>query len=180
MAAAPGPGWSVIEEGLSGRTTVRDDSIEGAHKNGRRYLTPWLQSHAPIDVIILTLGTNDLKRRFFQTAPEVAMGIGCLIYDIKELSPGPGWHVPEILVVASLPMLDDLHEWSGVFEGAPTTSLRLAPEFEIQADSKEVHFFDAGSVCACDPADGFHLSGQAHHKLRLALAAEVAASGWAE
>ena len=68
------------------------------------------------------------------------MGIGCLIYDIKELSPGPGWHVPEILVVASLPMLDDLHEWSDVFEGASATSRRLAPEFEIQADSKEVHF----------------------------------------
>ncbi len=61
--------------------------------------------------MILMLGTNDLKRRYFQTAPEVAMGIGCLIYDIKELSPGPGGHVPEILVVAPPPMLDDLHEW---------------------------------------------------------------------
>src|SRR5262245_55715080 len=28
-----GPGWQVIEEGLSGRTTVRDDPIEGPHKN---------------------------------------------------------------------------------------------------------------------------------------------------
>ncbi len=47
-------------------------------------------------------------------------------------------------------------ECGGVFEGAPETSRKLALEFEIQADSKEVHFFDAASVCACDPADGFH------------------------
>lgn len=179
MAGALGPGWYVIEEGLSGRTTVRDDPIEGEHKNGRRYLTPCLQSHAPIDVVILMLGTNDLKRRYFQTAPEVAMGIGCLIYDIKELSPGPGGHVPEILVVAPPPMLDDLKEWSGVFEGAPAISHRLALEFEIQADSKEVHYFDAASVCACDPADGFHLSAIAHRELGLALAAEVSGIGWA-
>jgi lysophospholipase L1-like esterase len=92
----------------------------------------------------------------------------------------PGGHVPEILVVAPPAMLDDLKEWSGVFEGAPAISRRLALEFEIQADSKEVHFFDAASVCACDPADGFHLSQQAHHDLGLALAAEVAAIGWAE
>jgi lysophospholipase L1-like esterase len=86
--------------------------------------------------------------------------------------------VPEILVVTPPPMLDDLHEWSGVFEGAPETSGKLALEFEIQADSKEVHFFDAASVCACDPADGFHLSAEAHRQLGLALAAEVMAMGW--
>lgn len=126
------------------------------------------------------LGTNDLKRRFFQMAAEVAMGIGCLIYDIKELSPGPGGHIPEIIIVSPPPMFDDLKEWSGVFEGAPETSRRLAIEFERQADSKEVHFFDAASVCACDLADGFHLSAEAHQQLGLALAAEVAGIGWAE
>jgi len=76
-------------------------------------------------------------------------------------------------------MLDDLTEWSGVFDGAPAVSRRLALEFEILADSKEVHFFDAASVCACDPADGFHLSAEAHRDLGLALAAEVSGIGWA-
>ncbi len=109
MAAALGPRWHVIEEGLSGRTTVRDDPIEGKHKNGRRYLNALLAKPCAHRRGDPDVGTNDLKRRYFQTAPEVAMGIGCLIYDIKELSPGPGGHVPEILVVAPPPMLDDLH-----------------------------------------------------------------------
>ncbi|TKB94918.1 MAG: hydrolase, partial [Mesorhizobium sp.] len=90
LRAELGPDWYVIEEGLSGRTTVHDDPIEGAHKNGRTYLRPCLQSHATLDLVIIMLGTNDLKIRFNKPPSEVAMGIGCLVYDIKELAPGPG------------------------------------------------------------------------------------------
>ena len=180
LQANLGENWRVIEEGLSGRTTVRDDPVEGEFKNGRRYLTPCMQSHAPLDLIVIMLGTNDLKRRFSQPASEVAMGIGCLVYDIKELTPGPGGKVPEIMIVSPPPMLDELHEWSSIFDGAPAKSRQLALEFEIMADSLEVHFFDAASVCECDPADGFHLSADANVALGNALADEIRSIGWAE
>jgi lysophospholipase L1-like esterase len=178
MARALGDGWHVIEEGLSGRTTVRDDPVEGAHKNGRTYLRPCLQSHMQLDLVIIMLGTNDLKARFNQPASEVAMGIGCLVHDIKELLPGRGGTVPEIMVVSPPPMLDDIKEWRGIFAGAPEKSRQLAMEFEIIADSLEVHFFDAGSVASCDPIDGFHINREAHAALGLALAREVEAIGW--
>jgi len=173
-----GAKWHVIEEGLSGRTTIRDDPVEGEFKNGRRYLTPCMQSHAPLDLIIIMLGTNDLKRRFSQPPSEVAMGIGCLVYDIKELSPGPGGKVPEIMIIAPPPMLDDLKEWSSIFDGAPEKSRALALEFEIMADSLEVHYFDAASISSCDPADGFHLSAEANQALGRAIAQEIQAIGW--
>ncbi|MGO4841800.1 hydrolase, partial [Rhizobiaceae sp. 2RAB30] len=118
------------------------------------------------------------KVRFNQPPSEVAMGIGCLVYDIKELTPGPGGTVPEIMIVAPPPMLDDLREWESIFSGGQAKSRRLALEFEIIADSLEVHFFDAGSVVTCSPADGFHLDGQAHRALGMALAREVEAIGW--
>lgn len=170
--------WHVIEEGLSGRTTVRDDPIEGPGKNGRTYLRPCLMSHAPLDLIIIMLGTNDLKARFNQPASEVAMGIGCLIHDIKELGPGPGGRAPEILVVSPPPMLEDIKAWEGIFSNAQPKSLQLALQFEITADSLEVHFFDAGSVVECDPLDGFHINSDAHETLGVALAREVEAIGW--
>jgi len=173
-----GSDWNVIEEGLCGRTTVRDDPVEGNHKNARRYLTPCLQSHAPLDLVIIMLGTNDLKRRFNQPASEVAMGIGCLVYDIKELGPGPLGRIPEIMIVAPPPMLDDLGEWSPIFDGAPEKSRELGLAFEIMADSLEVHFFDAATVCTCDPADGFHMSDDAHKALGEALALEIKNMGW--
>lgn len=178
MAKELGARWHVIEEGLSGRTTVRDDPIEGAHKNGRTYLKPCLQSHAVLDLVIIMLGTNDLKARFNQPASEVAMAMGCLVYDIKELKPGPGGAVPEIMIVSPPPMLDDIKEWRSIFAGAPEKSKQLALEFEIIADSLEVHFFDAGSVVTCDPLDGFHINVQAHALLGKALAREVEAIGW--
>lgn len=178
MRSALGADWYVIEEGLSGRTTVHNDPIEGDIKSGRLYLRPCLMSHAPIDLVILMLGTNDLKARFGQPASEVAMGIGCLIHDIRELKPGPGGHAPEILVVAPPPMLDDIGEWEGIFSGAQPKSHQLAHEFEVIADSLEVHFFDAGSVITSDPADGFHLSREAHETLGHAIAQEVVNIGW--
>ena len=172
------PDWYVIEEGLSGRTTVYDDPIEGGIKNGRTYLRPCLMSHAPLDLVIVMLGTNDLKARFGQPASEVAMGIGCLIHDIKELEPGWNGTVPEIMVISPPPILDDIKEWGGIFAGAQDKSHQLAHEFEVISDSLEVHFFDAGSVIASDPADGFHLSREAHATLGRAVAQEVRAIGW--
>lgn len=180
MAKSLGSDWHVIEEGLSGRTTVHSDPIEGSHKNGRTYLRPCLQSHAPIDLVIIMLGTNDLKARFSLPPSEVAMGMGCLVHDIRELAPGPRGHDPEIMIVSPPPMLDDIKEWEAIFSGAQAKSHRLAHEFEVMADSLEVHFFDAGSVCQCAPEDGFHIDAEAHRLLGEALAQEVLSIGWSE
>lgn len=174
-----GPTWTVIEEGLSGRTTVHGDPIEGIDKNGRTYLTPCVQSHAPLDLIILMLGTNDLKVRFGLPPSEVAMGIDALLHDIRDLAAGPDGTQPEIMIVSPPPMLDNLHEWAPVFAGATEKSKRLAVEFEAVADSRECHFFDAGSVAKCHEDDGFHLGAEAHIALGTALAQEVESIGWA-
>ncbi len=133
LARELGNNWHVIEEGLSGRTTVRDDPIEGAIKNGRTSVRPCIISHAPLDLIMIMLGTNDLKARFSQPASEVAMGIGCLVHDIKELAPGPGELAQEILVVSPPSMLDDIKEWERIFKDAPPKSRELALQFEIIA-----------------------------------------------
>ena len=58
-----GQAYYVKEEGLCGRTTVWDDPVEG-HKNGLKQLTPILHSHCPLDLVVIMLGTNDLKMRY--------------------------------------------------------------------------------------------------------------------
>lgn len=177
MQAALGAGWLVVEEGLSGRTTVSDDPIEGKIRNGRRYLEPCLLSHRPLDAVILMLGTNDLKARFNKPASEIAMGVRALIDDIKSLNVGRAG-TPEILLVAPPPILKDLRGWEPVFAGGYEKSLALAREYEAVADSMEVHFFDAGSVVTSTPLDGFHLDLDAHRVLGLALAEEIRNIGW--
>ena len=58
LATLLGPDYHVIEEGCNGRTTVFDDPIEG-WKNGLGYLKPCLNSHKPVDIVILMLGPED-------------------------------------------------------------------------------------------------------------------------
>lgn len=74
LAQHLGKDWTIIEEGLSGRTTVLDDPYE-PFRNGRQYLTPCLLSHQPLDLVIVMLGTNDLKSRFNVTAEDIGRGI---------------------------------------------------------------------------------------------------------
>lgn len=78
MAELLGPAFTVIEEGRCGRTTVMEDPM-AAHKNGLRYLPACLESHQPLDLVILMLGTNDLKARFSLTPDDIALGAQRLI-----------------------------------------------------------------------------------------------------
>ncbi|MDR2768175.1 MAG: hypothetical protein LBB82_07615, partial [Treponema sp.] len=66
-SATGGTRFWVVEEGLNGRTSCLEDPIEG-DRNGLRQLVPILRSHRPLDMVILMLGTNDLKNRFYPSA----------------------------------------------------------------------------------------------------------------
>ena len=67
----------VVEEGLNGRTTLWDDPFMDG-RNGQPYLLPCLRSHEPVDLVVLMLGTNDLKTVFGRHAHEIALGAGRL------------------------------------------------------------------------------------------------------
>jgi len=90
MAAELGCGFRVIEEGLPGRTTVHDDPIEGDHMNGLTALPMLVGSHAPLDVVVLMLGTNDLKSRFSVTAADIAASLERLVTTLHVLCAAPG------------------------------------------------------------------------------------------
>jgi Lysophospholipase L1 and related esterases len=93
-----------IEEGLNGRTTVWDDPIEGVHKNGLKYLVPCLESHAPVDLVLLMLGTNDLKTRFSVSAFDIASSAGVLVNTIQQSVFGPDGKNPKVLLICPSPL----------------------------------------------------------------------------
>ena len=78
-----GDDYSIIEEGLSSRTTDLDYAKKPG-RNGRTYLEPCLDSHAPLNAVILMLGTNDFKIEFNRSVEEIGQAIQRLIELIQE------------------------------------------------------------------------------------------------
>jgi lysophospholipase L1-like esterase len=169
-----GSDWLVIEEGLPGRTTVSDDPIEGAEKNGLTYLLPCLNSHKPLDVIVVMLGTNDLKARFGKSAWEIAAGVGRLI-DVIRAAPaiGRGGRDPAVVLVCPPPMLDRLPGHEEMFAGGASKSREMAVHYRRLAEMRSTAFLDAGSVVRSSVVDGFHLDPEAHLALGHAIASIV-------
>ena len=73
MQQALGGDYKVIEEGQNGRTIATEDPAEG-EKNGLKYLGPCLESHTPLDYVIVMLGSNDCKRKFAYSSMDIAGG----------------------------------------------------------------------------------------------------------
>ena len=93
-----GEDYLVLEEGLSGRTTCFDDPIhEGL--SGLDYIYPCLMSHAPVDLLVIMLGTNDTKERFGSSAACIALGLKRLVAKAVATTDCWGTHGPRILIV---------------------------------------------------------------------------------
>jgi len=164
-----GVGWDVIEEGHPSRTTLRDDPIEGGHKNGLRALPICLESHMPLDLVIVMLGTNDLKHRFSATPSDIAESIEVLVDAIKASEAGPAGGEPAVIVVAPAPMQEV--DWlAEMFLGGAAKSLRLPGLIRDVAKRTGSGFVDAGAFVESSAVDGIHFDSDAHRILGLELA----------
>ena len=168
LARALGPDWAVIEEGHPGRTTVHDDPIDGPHRNGLRILPALLETHRPIDLVLLMLGTNDLKYRFSVNANDIALALEKLIAVIRASGAGPDGSAPAVLLVAPPPILE-VGCLAEIFEGGAVKSQRLSARLKAVADRAGVAFVDAGGHIAVSRVDGIHFAADAHATLAAAL-----------
>ncbi|KQV42501.1 MULTISPECIES: SGNH/GDSL hydrolase family protein [unclassified Rhizobium] len=162
LAKVLGPDVHVVAEGLNGRTTAYDDHLADCDRNGARILPTILHSHDPLDLVILLLGTNDMKPLIHGTAFGAVQGLERLI----ELVRKHAWSfeadsTPEILVVAPPPICETANEaFAAMFAGTLEQSAMLASLYADLADEKGCGFFDAGSVAETTPLDGIHLDAE--------------------
>jgi lysophospholipase L1-like esterase len=172
MQKALGAGVQVIAEGLNGRTTCVDDPVEGHHKNGARFLQVALETHMPLDLVIIKLGTNDLKTRLSMQAGDIADGAVRLAEIVLGSASGPEGRAPKVLLVVPAPIAK-LGWLTEMFEGGTEKSRKLAKEFARAAAPRGIPVFEAGSVIASSEVDGIHLDAGAHRLLGEALAGRV-------
>ena len=161
LAAELGPDWHVIEEGNGGRTTVHPDPIDGEHRAGLRILPALLESHRPLDAVVIMLGTNDMQARFTSSAGDVCRGVERLVREVQISDAGINGASPKVLVVSPVPV-EEVGLFEEMFAGGAAKSRALGPALSEMADRTGAHFADAGDWAEVDPVEGIHLSAEAH------------------
>ena len=159
--AAALPHLDVIAEGHPGRTTVHDDPIEGAHKNGLAVLPSLLESHRPIDLVMVMLGSNDMKARFSVTPQDIGRSLDRILGTIRASGAGPDGGAPALILI-SPPLIDETGLLAEIFEGAAPKSRALATRVAETAAAHGARFLDAGADVLASPVDGLHLTPEAH------------------
>jgi lysophospholipase L1-like esterase len=166
-----GADFEVIAEGLNGRTTVHDDPIE-PYRCGADALPSCIISHMPLDLLIVALGCNDLKKRFSLSAFDIAEGAARLILLARAYGQGPDGDPPKILLIAPPPVAK-LTGYAEMFEGGAEKSRLLGARFRAVAERERVAFLDAGSVIRCSDLDGIHYEADQQELLGRAAAKVV-------
>ncbi len=170
MAEALGSGYHVIEEGLNGRTTAFTDYLE-PYRNALDYAAPCMISHAPLDFVIVMLGSNDTKIRYHVSAQEITDGMENLIKKLRFYYPADKYPLlPQILLAAPGPIIPPEAETS--FDNSSTEKVRLLPKtYETLAKKLDCLFFNTQTVLTEKDlgGDGLHLTKEGHGKLAAAF-----------
>ena len=162
----------VVTDALRGRTTAYDEYLADCDRNGARILPTVLYTHAPIDLVILMLGSNDMKPHIAGRAVASLQGMRRLVSIVKNHNPGlSGLEAPEVLIVAPPPLCETADPFfAAMLAGGVEQSAMLASHYSDLADELGCGFFDAASVARTAPADGIHLDAENTVALGKALA----------
>lgn len=145
----------IIEEGMNGRTTVFDDSTVEENRNGAVGLPISLKTHQPLDLLIIMLGTNDLKHN---RAFDASIGMERLVNLTRKHNWSGTYQCPPILIMSPPALVPTQNEWFNDLWGHAIEESKLfAHHYSRIAKELDVHFFDAGSVAKASDVDGGHL-----------------------
>ncbi|SDI45228.1 SGNH/GDSL hydrolase family protein [Alloyangia pacifica] len=168
------PEATVLADGVNGRSTSFDDHAAPCDRNATRTLPVALAAHMPLDLVVIMLGTNDLKPKHGAVASGAQAGMRRLIQLVRGFPFKPASAQPQILIVAPPYCIAPA-------KGAPDGPARVgeshlfAPLYAELAEEEGVAFFDAGRVAQPSPLDGVHLDAANTRAIGAALAEPVRA-----
>ncbi|MCR4747097.1 MAG: SGNH/GDSL hydrolase family protein [Clostridiales bacterium] len=175
LQALLGDGYTVIEEGCNGRTTICKEP-GNEWKNGLDYLRPCLNSHKPVDIVIMMLGSNDLKKIYNLSAEEIAHGAGILCDIIKEFTKEKQGREAKIILVSPPEIGAGISSspFSVSFnEDAIARSKEFPKYYKAVAEEKGCLFIDAAEYATPSEYDSLHLTPEGHKKLAEVFAEAV-------
>lgn len=165
----------VVAEGLNGRTTAYDDHLAPADRNGARLLPTLLATHEPVDVLVIALGTNDLKRHTGGGGAHQAIaGVRRLIEIARTFRSGFAFPAPEIVLVSPPALVEtgDI-DFRELFGHALAESNRFKDAYSRVADAENCIHVAASDHCTATALDGVHLDAGNTRALGRAVAAAL-------
>ena len=179
LQKALGDEYLVIEEGLSGRTTVFDDPLY-EHLSALDYIWPCLKSHEPVSLLVIMLGTNDTKDRFGMNAFAIGLGMRRLVQKAQTVDCWGPDGKPNILIIAPPAIGEGVltslvaDEMGTMGAGCVEKSRRVPVEYQNVAKATGCHFLAADDLgCQFNQIDFMHLTRQSHAVLADALAKRI-------
>jgi len=165
--------FHIKEEGLSGRTIA--NNIKGrAPRSGKEILPVLLETHQPLDLVIVSLGTNDLMHDFGHSAKCIAQNMKelCLLINTSDFN---AQHKPKIkIMIISPPHLAALpEEDQQLFQHGFEKSQQLAIHYQQIAQELNIDFLDAQEIIQTTDLDGIHWTAEQQNRLAEALSFKV-------
>lgn len=159
-------GYRIAEEGLCGRTTVFQDPVRNGRK-GADCLPFLLETHHPIDIIILMLGTNDCKTVYNASSEVIGKGMECLLDQIEQKAPQS-----KVVLVSPILLGDGIWEkgYDPEFDRRSVeTSKRLPEVYSKIAEKHGAYYLPASRYASPSKRDREHLDEEGHKNLAAAL-----------
>ena len=158
--------YNIIEEGLNGRTTFINEEGEDARpfRSGSDVFSMILESHRPLDLVTIMLGTNDLKLEFNLSVEEIAQGVKELceiVLNSEYLIDNP----PKLLLISPIHIGSTIQpDQEEFFEQAREKSYRFSEHYQRVAEELGIHFLDAAKIVSPSDGEGVHWDADQHIK----------------
>ncbi len=160
LQALLGSNYEVISEGLPGRTLVAHDP-EKAHRTGITHLDSILRSADPVSLVVIMLGTNDVKKLYNLSAEDIAQHLSQTIELINAFDKD----IEVLVVCPPSPNFGSSDSVEPRMVRGPEIFKTLPGLYRQVAQKYRVGFLDAGEHIASSKIDGYHLDADMHVKL---------------
>lgn len=179
LADTLGSDYRIHEEGLNGRMSYFDSPFKGdVNLNGGETLPMVLDSHKPIDVLVICLGTNDLK---YHPAWYSSQGVGRLVNYAQHIDILNPWgervfpHGVKVLVVAPIAIGEELahRQVQDDLAGKHEEARKFPQLFRELACGMGIEYLNAQEFAEPSDVDCIHMMPEGHRALGLAVADKI-------
>ena len=160
-----GSKYNVIEEGLNGRTT----NVNEKQDHGLGYFRPFrsamdllsvlIETNSPLDLIIVMLGTNDLKTNFNQSSEMIAKNMRLVCESIID---NDYFQSKSIILVSPTHINEESPNLLDSFIGTTQASQSFSNSYRKISDDLDLYFLDASESVKTNQIDGLHWDAMQH------------------